>query len=108
MIGIEEIAPEALPAFWDAHIRYLVEDGIISDDEDIAYFTGAEYRGTIEAHMRRSGSVRRPSVFTKTRAANASSSISGSSPPFAETERVAGVLKRLRNTQRWTARNGTS
>ncbi|MBR6039353.1 MAG: GNAT family N-acetyltransferase [Clostridia bacterium] len=53
MIGIEEIAPEALPAFWDAHIRYLVEDGIISDDEDIAYFTGAEYRGTIEAHMRR-------------------------------------------------------
>ena len=53
MIGIEEIAPEALPAFWDAHIRYLIDDGIISDDEDIAYFSGGEYRGIIEAHMRR-------------------------------------------------------
>ena len=53
MIEIEEIAPEELPAFWDAHIRYLVEDGIISDDEDIEYFTGDEYRGIIEAHMRR-------------------------------------------------------
>ena len=53
MIGIEEIAPEELPAFWDAHIRYLVDDGIISDDEDIEYFTGEEYRGIIEAHMRR-------------------------------------------------------
>ena len=53
MIGIEEIAPEELPAFWNAHIRYLVDDGIISDDEDIEYFTGDEYRRIIEAHMRR-------------------------------------------------------
>ena len=53
MIGIEEIAPEELPAFWDAHIRYLVDDGIIFDDEDIEYFSGNEYRGIIEAHMRR-------------------------------------------------------
>lgn len=53
MIGIEEISPDALPAFWDAHIRYLVDDGIISDEEDIAYFSGDEYRGIIEAHMRR-------------------------------------------------------
>ena len=52
MIEIEEIAPEELPAFWDAHIRYLVDDGIISDEEDIEYFTGDEYRGIIEAHMK--------------------------------------------------------
>ena len=53
MIGIEEIKPEELPAFWDAHIRYLIDDGIISDEEDIAYFSGDEYRGVIEAHMQR-------------------------------------------------------
>lgn len=53
MIGIEEIALEALPAFWDAHIRYLTEDGIISDEEDVEYFFGDEYRSVIEAHMLR-------------------------------------------------------
>ena len=53
MIQIEEIGPKELPAFWDAHIRYLVDDGIISDEEDVAYFSGDEYRGVIEAHMQR-------------------------------------------------------
>lgn len=53
MIGIEEIRPEALPAFWDAHIRFLVDDGIISGEEDIAYFSGEEYRGILLAHMKR-------------------------------------------------------
>ena len=53
MIGIKEIRPEELPAFWDAHIRYLVDDGIISDEEDVAYFSGDEYRCVIEAHMQR-------------------------------------------------------
>ncbi len=53
MIGIEEIGSAALSAFWDAHIRYLVDDGIISDEEDVAYFSGDEYRGVIEAHMQR-------------------------------------------------------
>jgi GNAT superfamily N-acetyltransferase len=53
MIGIEEIKPKDLPAFWDTHIRYLIDDGIISDEEDIAYFSGDEYRGIIEAHMQR-------------------------------------------------------
>ncbi|MBR4743989.1 MAG: GNAT family N-acetyltransferase [Oscillospiraceae bacterium] len=53
MITIEEIPVEGLEEFWDAHIRYLVEDGIISDEEDIAYFTGEEYRGILKAHMLR-------------------------------------------------------
>lgn len=53
MIGIEEIKPKELPAFWDVHIRYLVDDGIISDEEDFAYFSGDEYRGIIESHMQR-------------------------------------------------------
>ncbi|MCR5173005.1 MAG: GNAT family N-acetyltransferase [Oscillospiraceae bacterium] len=53
MITIEEISANRLDEFWDAHIRYLVEDGIISDEEDIAYFTGEEYRGILKEHMLR-------------------------------------------------------
>ncbi len=53
MIGIEDITPEMLPPFWDAHIRYLIDDGIITDQEDVDYFSGDEYRGIIEAHMQR-------------------------------------------------------
>ena len=50
-ISIEEIPVERINEFWDIHIRYLVDDGIISDDEDIAYFTGEEYRGILKDHM---------------------------------------------------------
>ena len=51
MISIEEIPVERIDEFWDIHIRYLVDDGIISDDEDIAYFMGEEYRGILKDHM---------------------------------------------------------
>ena len=54
MISIEEIPIEKIDEFWDIHIKYLVDDGIISDEEDIAYFTGEEYRGILEDHMTRS------------------------------------------------------
>ena len=53
MIEIEEIALKDIREFWDLHIRYLTEDGIISDEEDVEYFRGAEYRGILEAHMAR-------------------------------------------------------
>ena len=51
VVAIEEIPLENIGAFWDRHIRYLVEDGIISDEEDREYFSGAEYRGILEDHM---------------------------------------------------------
>ena len=54
MISIEEIPIERINEFWEMHIKYLVDDGIISDEEDIAYFTGKEYRGILEDHMIRS------------------------------------------------------
>ena len=54
MISIEEIPIEKIDEFWDIHIKYLVDDGIISDEEDIAYFTGEEYRGILKDHMTRS------------------------------------------------------
>ncbi len=54
MIIIEEIPVERINEFWEIHINYLVDDGMISDEEDIAYFTGKEYRGILEDHMIRS------------------------------------------------------
>lgn len=51
MISIEEIAVENIEEFWKLHLRYLINDGIVEDEEDIAYFSGDEYRGIIKAHM---------------------------------------------------------
>ena len=52
-IRIEEIPVEQIDAFWELHYRYLVDDGIIEDEEDKEYFAGAEYRDVIKAHMER-------------------------------------------------------
>lgn len=53
VISIMEISLDEIDDFWARHIRYLTEDGIISDPEDIAYFTGEEYRGLIRERMDR-------------------------------------------------------
>ena len=52
-IQIEEIPIEHIEQFGNIHIRYLIEDDVISDEEDIAYFQSAEYRDIIKAHMTR-------------------------------------------------------
>lgn len=52
-ITVEDITVENADEFFERHIKYLVDDGIICDDEDIAYFSGDEYRGVIKAHMAR-------------------------------------------------------
>lgn len=52
-IRIEEIPANKMEAFWEQHLRYLVDDGIIGDEEDKAYFSGSEYREVILAHMER-------------------------------------------------------
>ena len=54
MINIEEIPVERIDEFWDIHIKYLIDDGIITDEEDVEYFAGEEYRGILESHMKRS------------------------------------------------------
>ena len=53
MIEIEEIGIKDIDDFWKLHIQYLIDDDIISDKEDIDYFSGREYRGVIESHMQR-------------------------------------------------------
>ena len=53
MIRIKEIPVERIAEFWELHMRYLVDDGIIAEEEDKEYFSGREYRGILEEHMRR-------------------------------------------------------
>lgn len=53
MINIKEIPVEKVDEFWEIHLKYLVDDEIISDVEDIKYFSSDEYRNTIVAHMKR-------------------------------------------------------
>lgn len=53
MIKLEEIPVERIRDFWDIHFPYLVNDGIIDDEEDLEYFQSEEYRDVIKAHMER-------------------------------------------------------
>lgn len=52
-ITIEDIAVEDMNFFWKEHMEYLLQDEIISDEEDIEYFSGDEYRGVLTAQMTR-------------------------------------------------------
>ena len=52
-IRIEEIPVEHIEEFWKIHIPYLLDNGIITDEEDIEYFQSAEYRDIIKTHMLR-------------------------------------------------------
>lgn len=51
MITVEEIPVDKIDEFWDIHYKYLIEDEIITDDEDKEYFQGNDYRDVIKAHM---------------------------------------------------------
>ena len=51
MIKIEEISVDSIEEFWMHHIKYLIDDAIIDDEEDIAYFSCFEYRNIIKAQM---------------------------------------------------------
>ena len=53
MIKLEEIPVERIDDFWNIHLQYLIGDEIITDREEIDYFSGPEYRGIIKSHMLR-------------------------------------------------------
>ena len=53
MIIIQEIPIENIDDFWKIHMRYLVDDQIVTAPEDIAYFESNEYRDIIREHMLR-------------------------------------------------------
>lgn len=65
MIGIQEIPVERIEEFWPLHIKYLVEDGIIEDGEDVEYFSGEEYRSVIKAQMCRDNDRHRMVYFVR-------------------------------------------
>lgn len=51
MIDIREISAKDINLFWEKHIKYLIEDEIITDKEDIEYFLSSEYRDFLENCM---------------------------------------------------------
>ena len=53
MIKIQEIPVEHINVFWEIHIKYLIDDEIIVDKEDIDYFSVNEYRNTLKTLMNR-------------------------------------------------------
>ena len=46
-----EISVNETSVFWDKHIKYLIEDEIVTDKEDIEYFLSSEYRDFLENRM---------------------------------------------------------
>ena len=53
MIRIEEIPVSRIDDFWNIQFRYLVDDGMITTEEEKAYFQSPEYRGVLKGHMLR-------------------------------------------------------
>ncbi|MBR4395916.1 MAG: GNAT family N-acetyltransferase [Eubacteriaceae bacterium] len=53
MIRIEEIPVERINEFWDIQFRYLVEDGMITTDEEKEYYQSSGYRDVLKGHMLR-------------------------------------------------------
>ncbi len=51
MIIIEEIPVEQINDFWVIHLKYLVDDGMVEDPEDIEYYSTDDYRDIIKSHM---------------------------------------------------------
>ena len=52
-IEVRDIPVDEIDGYWAQHMKYLVEDGIISDEDDIEYFSGDEYRGILLDNMKR-------------------------------------------------------
>lgn len=53
MIEIEEIPVERSTEFWDIQYRYLVEDGMITNEDEKEYVQSSEYRDTLDGYMLR-------------------------------------------------------
>lgn len=53
MIFIQEIPVSKINEYWDIQFHYLVNDGIITTEEEKKYFQSAEYRDVLQSHMLR-------------------------------------------------------
>lgn len=53
MVIIQEIPVARINDFWNIQFQYLVDDGMITEDEEKAYYQSAEYRDVLKGHMLR-------------------------------------------------------
>lgn len=53
MVTIEEILAERACDFLEIQLRYLLDDGMIDNQAEKAYFSSKEYRGYLEGLMKR-------------------------------------------------------
>lgn len=53
MISIQEIPVERINEYWDIQFDYLVNDGMITTEEEKEYFQSVEYRNVLKGHMLR-------------------------------------------------------
>ena len=53
MIAIQEIPVENINDFWKIQFQYLVDDGMITTDEEKTYYQSAEYRDVLKGHILR-------------------------------------------------------
>ena len=53
MISIQEIPVERIDEYWNIQFQYLVNDGMITTEEEKAYFQSSEYRDVLKDHMSR-------------------------------------------------------
>ncbi len=53
MIFIQEIPVSKINEYWDIQFQYLVNDGMITTEEEKKYFQSAEYRDVLQSHMLR-------------------------------------------------------
>ena len=51
MITIQEIPVEEIESFWEIQLPYLVDDGIITGEDDKEYFQSSEYRNALKGLM---------------------------------------------------------
>lgn len=53
MISIQEIPVERINEYWDIQFDYLVNDGMITTEEEKEYFQSVEYRNVLKGYMLR-------------------------------------------------------
>jgi len=51
MVNIEKIPVSHIEEFWQIHYRYLIDEGLLTNEEEKEYFKSPEYRNAIESLM---------------------------------------------------------
>ena len=52
MIEIRELKDNEISDFWQEHIKYLIEDGLIKEQSEIDYYSGLNYHNKFEGYLK--------------------------------------------------------